>query len=276
MTLAVLARPAMPAFEAALPATTTASPAAKLAVRRLDFFYGASHALKGIELDIPARQVTAIIGPSGCGKSTLLRVFNRIYAIHPGLRASGEVLLDGEDILSPRYPLNRLRSRVGMVFQKPVPFPMSIFDNIAWGIRHHERLGRAELADRVEEALRRAALWDEVKDTLGRSALALSGGQQQRLCIARSIALRPEVLLLDEPTSALDPIATGRIEQLIEELKSDYTLVIVTHNMQQAARVSDRTAFMYLGELVEVDATETLFTRPGKRQTEDYISGRFG
>jgi len=277
MTLAMLARPSvLPAADAARETATAVPSDAKLAVRGLDFFYGNAHALKGIELDIPARQVTAIIGPSGCGKSTLLRVFNRIYAIHPNLRASGQVLLDGEDILSPRYPLNRLRSRVGMVFQKPVPFPMTIFENIAWGVRHHERLGKADLADRVEGALRRAAIWDEVKDKLGKSALALSGGQQQRLCIARSIALRPEVLLLDEPTSALDPIATGRIEQLIEELKADYTLVIVTHNMQQAARVSDRTAFMYLGELIEVDATETLFTRPGRRQTEDYISGRFG
>ncbi|MCK9537502.1 phosphate ABC transporter ATP-binding protein PstB [Dokdonella sp.] len=265
-----------PPGAAAAPAGAAGAAAARLAVRKLDFFYGTHRALKGINLDIPARQVTAIIGPSGCGKSTLLRVFNRIYALHPGLRATGSVLLDGEDILDPHYSMNRLRSRVGMVFQKPVPFPMTIFENVAWGIRHHERLGRADLADRVEQALRRAALWDEVKDTLGKSALALSGGQQQRLCIARSIALRPEVLLLDEPTSALDPIATGRIEQLIEELKSDYTLVMVTHNMQQAARVSDRTAFMYLGELVEVDATETLFTRPGKRQTEDYISGRFG
>jgi phosphate transport system ATP-binding protein len=265
-----------PPGAAAAPAGVAGAAAARLAVRNLDFFYGTHRALKGINLDIPARQVTAIIGPSGCGKSTLLRVYNRIYALHPGLRATGSVLLDGEDILDPHYSMNRLRSRVGMVFQKPVPFPMTIFENVAWGIRHHERLGRADLADRVEQALRRAALWDEVKDTLGKSALALSGGQQQRLCIARSIALRPEVLLLDEPTSALDPIATGRIEQLIEELKSDYTLVIVTHNMQQAARVSDRTAFMYLGELVEVDATETLFTRPGKRQTEDYISGRFG
>ncbi len=248
----------------------------KLAVRGLDFHYGDSRVLKNIELDIAQNTVTAIIGPSGCGKSTLLRVFNRIYAIYPGLKASGQVLLDGENILDPGYSLNRLRSKVGMVFQKPVPFPMSIFDNIAYGIGHHERLGRAELADRVEQALRRAALWDEVKDKLRRSALGLSGGQQQRLCIARSIALRPEVLLLDEPTSALDPIATSRIEQLIDELKRDYTILIVTHNMQQAARVSDRTAFLYLGELVEVDATEKIFTQPGRKQTEDYITGRFG
>ncbi|KAB2901020.1 MAG: phosphate ABC transporter ATP-binding protein PstB [Dokdonella sp.] len=248
----------------------------KLAVRGLDFHYGDSRVLKNIELDIAQNTVTAIIGPSGCGKSTLLRVFNRIYAIYPGLKASGQVLLDGENILDPGYSLNRLRSKVGMVFQKPVPFPMSIFDNIAYGIVHHERLGKADLADRVEEALRRAALWDEVKDKLKRSALGLSGGQQQRLCIARSIALRPEVLLLDEPTSALDPIATSRIEQLIDELKRDYTILIVTHNMQQAARVSDRTAFLYLGELVEVDATEKIFTQPGRKQTEDYITGRFG
>ena len=245
-------------------------------VRGLDFHYHQQRALNNITLDIPARNVTAIIGPSGCGKSTLLRVFNRIYAMHPGLRASGEVLLDGENILDPRYSLNRLRSKVGMVFQKPVPFPMTIFENIAWGIRHHERPGRAELASRVEQALRDAALWDEVKDKLGGSALGLSGGQQQRLCIARCIALRPQVLLLDEPTSALDPIATGRIEQLIDELKRSYTIVIVTHNMQQAARISDRTAFMYMGELIEMDATEKIFTAPARKQTEDYLTGRFG
>ncbi|HET8764988.1 MAG TPA: phosphate ABC transporter ATP-binding protein PstB [Rhodanobacter sp.] len=256
--------------------TDPVAPPAKIAVRGLDFHYRASHALKGISLDIPARQVTAIIGPSGCGKSTLLRVFNRIYAIYPGLTAGGEVLLDGENILDSRYPLNRLRSKVGMVFQKPVPFPMTIFENVAWGIRHHERLGKADMADRVEHALRRAALWDEVKDKLKASALGLSGGQQQRLCIARGIALRPEVLLLDEPTSALDPLATGRIEQLVEELKGDYTIVIVTHNMQQAARISDRTAFMYLGELIEFDLTEKIFTRPKQKRTEDYITGRYG
>ncbi|HLI16859.1 MAG TPA: phosphate ABC transporter ATP-binding protein PstB [Rhodanobacteraceae bacterium] len=248
----------------------------KLEVRNLNFRYGDFQALKSIGMDIPEKKVTAIIGPSGCGKSTLLRVFNRIYAVYPGQRADGEVLLDGEDILDVGYPLHGLRSKVGMVFQKPVPFPMTIFENIAWGIRHHERLSKADMAARVEQALRRAALWDEVKDKLKRNALGLSGGQQQRLCIARSIALKPEVLLLDEPTSALDPIATGRIEQLIEELKRDYTLVIVTHNMQQAARVSDRTAFMYLGELVEFDDTERIFTKPAKQQTEDYISGRFG
>src|SRR5699024_6984378 len=201
---------------------------------------------------------------------------NRIYAIYPGQRASGEVRLDGENILDPRYSPNRLRSKIGMVFQKPVPFPMTIFDNIAWGIRHHERLSRADMAVRVEQSLRAAALWGEVKDKLKRSALGLSGGQQQRLCIARTIALKPDVLLLDEPTSALDPIATGRIEQLVEELKRDFTIVMVTHNMQQAARVSDRTAFMYMGELVEFGQTEKIFTKPDKQQTEDYITGRFG
>ncbi|MBN8734914.1 MAG: phosphate ABC transporter ATP-binding protein PstB [Xanthomonadales bacterium] len=257
-------------------ASAIVAPPPKLAVRNLDFMYGDSQALNNISMDIPEKQVTAIIGPSGCGKSTLLRVFNRIYAIYPGMRAMGEVLLDGENILDTGYPVHKLRSKVGMVFQKPVPFPMTIFENIAWGIRHHEKLSKSEMDVRVEQALRRAALWDEVKDKLKRNALGLSGGQQQRLCIARSIALKPEVLLLDEPTSALDPIATGRIEQLIEELKRDYTIVIVTHNMQQAARVSDRTAFMYLGELVEFDATEKIFTKPAKRQTEDYISGRFG
>jgi len=262
-------------FAAAASAVAMAPPP-KLAVRNLDFLYGDTQALKNISMDLPERQVSAIIGPSGCGKSTLLRVFNRIYAIYPNQRAIGEVLLDGENILDARYPVHKLRSKIGMVFQKPVPFPMTIFENIAWGIRHHEKLSKAEMEARVEQALRRAALWDDVKDKLKRSALGLSGGQQQRLCIARSIALKPEVLLLDEPTSALDPIATGRIEQLIEELKRDYTIVIVTHNMQQAARVSDRTAFMYLGELVEFDETETIFTKPAMRQTEDYISGRFG
>lgn len=248
----------------------------KIQVRDLHFYYKEFHALKGISMDIPEKQVTAIIGPSGCGKSTLLRVFNRIYAIYPGLEAKGEILVDDENILDPRYSMNRLRSRVGMVFQKPVPFPMTIFENVAYGIRHHEKLSKAEIADRVEEALSSAALWDEVKDKLKQNALALSGGQQQRLCIARAIALKPEVLLLDEPTSALDPIATGRIEQLVEELKSQFTILMVTHNMQQAARCSDQTAFMYLGELIEFDQTEKIFTKPDKKQTEDYITGRFG
>jgi len=254
----------------------TAPGPAKLAARRLDFHYDRYHALKGIDLDIPEKQVTALIGPSGCGKSTLLRVFNRIYALYPKMRASGEVLLDGENILDPKYPMNRLRSKVGMVFQKPVPFPMTIFENVAYGIRHHEKLSKADMADRVEQALRQGALWEEVKDKLGASALGLSGGQQQRLCIARAVALRPDVLLLDEPTSALDPISTSRIEQLVAELKSDYTIAIVTHNMQQAARVSDFTAFMYLGDLVEHGPTSRIFSAPEKQQTEDYITGRFG
>ncbi|MGB3381720.1 MAG: phosphate ABC transporter ATP-binding protein PstB [Rhodanobacter sp.] len=248
----------------------------KFTVRDLHFHYGDFHALKGIDMDIPEKQVTAIIGPSGCGKSTLLRIFNRIYAIYPKLRATGSILLDGENILDPRYSMNRLRSKIGMVFQKPVPFPMTIFENVAYGIRHHEKLSRSDMEGRVEQALRSSALWDEVKDKLKHNALGLSGGQQQRLCIARAIALKPEVLLLDEPTSALDPIATGRIEQLVEELKSQFTIVIVTHNMQQAARVSDLTAFMYLGELIEFDKTEKIFTKPDKKQTEDYITGRFG
>src|SRR5690349_7868358 len=257
-------------------APVMAAEAPKLVVRDLKFYYGDYLALKGISFDVPEHKVTAIIGPSGCGKSTLLRIFNRIYSIYPKLRAEGEVLLDGENLLDVRYPLNRLRSKIGMVFQKAVPFPMSIYDNIAYGIKHYEKLSRADMDARVQGALQQAALWDEVKDKLKQSALGLSGGQQQRLCIARAVALKPEVILLDEPTSALDPIATGRIEQLIEELKRDYTIVIVTHNMQQAARVSDRTAFMYLGELVEFDKTETIFTKPARRQTEDYISGRFG
>ncbi|AOH36813.2 phosphate ABC transporter ATP-binding protein PstB [Luteimonas sp. JM171] len=248
----------------------------KISTRNLDFHYDRFHALKGINLDIPEKRVTALIGPSGCGKSTLLRVYNRIYALYPKQEASGEVLLDGENILGPKYPMNRLRSKVGMVFQKPVPFPMTIYENIAYAIRHHEKLSKKQLDERVELALGQAALWDEVKDKLGQSALGLSGGQQQRLCIARAVALRPDVLLLDEPTSALDPISTSRIEQLIDELKHDYTIVIVTHNMQQAARVSDFTAFMYLGDLIEHDETHTIFSNPSQQQTEDYITGRFG
>ncbi len=248
----------------------------KMEARGLNFYYDKFHALKDINLQIPEKRVTALIGPSGCGKSTLLRIFNRIYALYPKLEARGEVLLDGENILSPKYPMNRLRSKVGMVFQKPVPFPMTIYENIAYGIRHHERLSKADMDVRVEQALNQAALWTEVKDKLRQSALGLSGGQQQRLCIARAVALKPDVLLLDEPTSALDPISTSRIEQLVEELKHDYTIAIVTHNMQQAARVSDYTAFMYLGDLIEHDRTEVIFSQPSKKQTEDYITGRFG
>jgi phosphate transport system ATP-binding protein len=248
----------------------------KIQVRGLDFFYGSQRSLKSVDMIIPEKRITAIIGPSGCGKSTLLRVFNRIYSMYPKQEAKGEVMLNGENILAPGYSMNRLRSNVGMVFQKPVPFPMSIYDNIAYAVRHHEKLSRREMEERVEQALRGAALWDEVKDKLKQSAQSLSGGQQQRLCIARTIALRPEVLLLDEPTSALDPISTGRIEQLITELKEQFTVIIVTHNMQQAARCSDYTAFMFMGELIEHGDTDTIFTKPSKTQTEDYITGRFG
>ncbi len=254
---------------------SVASPV-KVSARGLNFWYDKFLAVKDIDLDLPEKRVTALIGPSGCGKSTLLRVFNRIYALYPKQEAKGEVLLDGENILDPKYPMNRLRSKVGMVFQKPVPFPMTIFENVAYGIRHHERLSTAEMEQRVEQALRQAALWDEVKDKLNDSGLGLSGGQQQRLCIARAIALKPDVLLLDEPTSALDPISTSRIEQLIEELKQQFTIMVVTHNMQQAARVSDYTAFMYLGDLVEHGETAQIFSNPSKQQTEDYITGRFG
>ncbi|MEG2940662.1 MAG: phosphate ABC transporter ATP-binding protein PstB [Thermomonas sp.] len=248
----------------------------KIAARDLNFWYDKFHAVKSINMDIPEKRVTALIGPSGCGKSTLLRIFNRIYALYPKLEAKGEVLLDGENILDPKYPMNRLRSKIGMVFQKPVPFPMTIYENVAYGIRHHEKLNKTDLDGRVELALRQAALWDEVKDKLKESGLGLSGGQQQRLCIARAVALKPDVLLLDEPTSALDPISTSRIEQLVEELKRDFTIMIVTHNMQQAARVSDFTAFMYLGDMIEHGPTEQIFNNPVKQQTEDYITGRFG
>jgi len=248
----------------------------KIEVRGLRFFYKNFEALKNINLTIHDKRVTAFIGPSGCGKSTLLRVFNRIYDLYPGQRAEGQVLIDGEDILDPKQDRNLLRAKVGMVFQKPTPFPMSIFDNIAFGIRLYEKLPNSELSDRVEHALRRAALWNEVKDKLKQSGLSLSGGQQQRLCIARAIAVRPSVLLLDEPASALDPISTQKIEELIGELKADYCICIVTHNMQQAARSSDYTAFMYLGELVEFSDTESLFTKPREQRTEDYITGRFG
>jgi phosphate transport system ATP-binding protein len=248
----------------------------KVLIRNVDFYYGASQALKNINLALHDKNVTAFIGPSGCGKSTLLRVLNRIYELYPGQSATGEVLVDGEDILAPGLDLNLLRAKIGMVFQKPTPFPMSIRDNIAFGIRLYEKLPQSELDERIESALRRAALWDEVKDKLKQSGLSLSGGQQQRLCIARAIAVKPEILLLDEPASALDPISTQRIEELIAELKSDYCIALVTHNMQQAARSSDYTAFMYLGELVEFDETERIFTHPKERRTEDYITGRFG
>src|SRR3989442_7519201 len=248
----------------------------KIQVKKLNFFYGGFQALKDINLDIPERRVTAFIGPSGCGKSTLLRTFNRMYALYPKQEAQGEIFLDGEDILSPRQDLNRLRAKVGMVFQKPTPFPMSIYDNIAFGVRLYENLARRELDERVEWALTKPAMWDEAKNKLKQSGMALSGGQQQRLCIARAVAVKPEVLLLDEPTSALDPISTAKIEELISELKSDYTIAIVTHNMQQAARVSDYTAYMYLGELIEFGATDELFLKPQRRETEDYITGRFG
>ena len=249
---------------------------AKLTARNLNFYYGDFKAIKDVNFDVAEKCVTSLIGPSGCGKSTLLRIFNRIYSIYPGMHAEGEVTLDGENVLDPKYSLNKLRSKIGMVFQKPVPFPMTIFNNISYGIGHYESLSKADMNNRVEEALRQAALWDEVKDKLGQSALGLSGGQQQRLCIDRAVALKPEVILFDEPTSALDPIATGKIEQLFAELKQQFTILIVTHNMQQAARCSDFTAFMYLGELVEFGVTETMFTKPTKQQTEDYITGRFG
>ena len=248
----------------------------KLRVRDLNFYYGKFQALKNVELDIPAKQVTAFIGPSGCGKSTLLRVFNRMYALYPEQRAEGEVLMDGENLLTSTKDVALLRSKVGMVFQKATPFPMSIYDNVAFGVRLFERLTRAEMDERVEWALNRAALWNEVKGKLNQSGNGLSGGQQQRLCIARGIAVKPEVLLLDEPCSALDPISTAHIEELIHELKTDYTLVIVTHNMQQAARVSDFTAYMYLGTLIEFGDTDSIFLKPEKRETEDYITGRFG
>jgi phosphate transport system ATP-binding protein len=253
-----------------------APPTAKILVRNVSFYYKKFQALKNVAIDIFDRKVTAIIGPSGCGKSTLLRTLNRIYELYPEQRATGEILIDGENILAPGMDLNLLRAKIGMVFQKPTPFPMSIYDNIAFGIRLYVRLAKGELDERVETALRRAALWDEVKDKLRQNGLSLSGGQQQRLCIARAIAVEPEILLLDEPASALDPISTQRIEELIAELKSDYCIVIVTHNMQQAARSSDYTAFMYLGEMIEFDETERIFTHPRERQTEDYITGRFG
>ena len=268
---AVIAERARQSAEAKAPASPE-----KVVVRDLRFYYKQYEALKGINLGLRDKRVTAFIGPSGCGKSTLLRILNRIYQLYPEQRATGEVLVDGRNILDPGEDLNLLRAKIGMVFQKPTPFPMSIHDNVAFGIKLYEKLPPAQLDERVESALRRAALWDEVKDKLKQSGLSLSGGQQQRLCIARAIAVKPEILLLDEPASALDPISTQRIEELINELKTDYCIVIVTHNMQQAARSSDYTAFMYLGELIEFDETEVIFTHPKNKRTEDYITGRFG
>ena len=256
--------------------TTELDGPTRLSIRNLDFFYGDNRALKSIALDLPDRKVTGMIGPSGCGKSTLLRVLNRMYDLYPGQRATGEVMMDGMNILSPQIDLNALRSRVGMVFQKPTPFPMSIYDNIAFGVKLHERLSRADMNERVEWSLTRAALWGEVRDRLQTPASGLSGGQQQRLCIARTIATRPEIILLDEPTSALDPISTLRIEELIDELKKDFTIAIVTHNMQQAARCADQVAFFYLGELVEVGQAGQIFTSPRERRTQEYVTGRFG
>ena len=248
----------------------------KLDVRELDFYYDKTHALKGITLPVARNAVTALLGPSGCGKSTLLRTMNRMYALYPGQRATGKIMLDGEDILRPGVNLSMLRARIGMVFQKPTPFPMSIHDNVAYGVRLYENLSKADMAARVEDSLRRAALWDEVKDKLNTSGLGLSGGQQQRLCVARGIAVKPEILLLDEPTSALDPISSAKLEETVTQLKADYTIVIVTHNLGQAARVSDHTGFMYLGELVEFGETGNMFTHPATKRASDYITGRFG
>ena len=251
-------------------------PPAKISIRDLNFYYGDFKALKNINIDIPEKKVTAFIGPSGCGKSTLLRTFNRMYDLYPSMHAEGQIILDGSNILAKEMDVNLLRARVGMVFQKPTPFPMSIYDNVAFGVRLYEKLSKAEMDQRVEWALKKAALWLEVKDKLRASGLSLSGGQQQRLCIARGVATKPEVLLLDEPTSALDPISTGAIEELITDLKNDYTIAIVTHNMQQAARVSDYTAYMYLGDMVEMGETDQIFTNPAQKATEDYITGRYG
>ncbi|MBI3452422.1 MAG: phosphate ABC transporter ATP-binding protein PstB [Rhodospirillales bacterium] len=272
------ADPIRPPVSVATAPTETPAPGArpKVEIRDLRFFYKSFEALKGVSLAFDDKSVTAFIGPSGCGKSTLLRVMNRIYELYPEQRATGEVLIDGRDMLAPDQDLNLLRAKVGMVFQKPTPFPMSIYDNIAFGIRLYEKLPKGEMDGRVEAALDQAALWDEVKDKLGQNGLSLSGGQQQRLCIARAIAVQPEILLLDEPASALDPITTSKIEELIGELKSRYCIAIVTHNMQQAARISDRTAFMYLGELIEFDDTATIFTHPSNKMTEEYVTGRFG
>jgi phosphate transport system ATP-binding protein len=270
-------RPTAPAgFDPAAGDSALAPVRPKIEVRNLNFYYGKYHALKNINMQIPEGKVTAFIGPSGCGKSTLLRTFNKMFALYPEQRAEGEIMMDGEDLLASGRDISLLRARVGMVFQKPTPFPMSIYDNIAFGVKMFESLSRSEMDDRVEWALTKAALWGEVKDKLHQSGYGLSGGQQQRLCIARGIAIRPEVLLLDEPCSALDPISTGRVEELIAELKNDYTVVIVTHNMQQAARCSDYTGYMYLGELIEFGDTEKIFIKPVRKETEDYITGRFG
>jgi len=271
---------AKPADQAAVSTMQARSGAAlnkpRISCNGLDFYYGDFHALKGINLDFPEKQVTGMIGPSGCGKSTLLRVLNRMYDLYPGQRATGSIMLDGMNIVSPDVDLNTLRARVGMVFQKPTPFPMTIRENIAFGIKLHEKLSKAQMDERIEWALTRAAIWGEVKDRLDTNAMGLSGGQQQRLCIARTIAVRPEVILLDEPTSALDPISTLKIEELIDELKNDFTIVIVTHNMQQAARCADQVAFFYLGELIEVDRAAQIFTAPKQPKTQEYITGRFG
>jgi phosphate transport system ATP-binding protein len=255
---------------------SSAPPATKVKVENLQFFYGAFQGLKNINLDILERRVTAFIGPSGCGKSTLLRTFNRMYDLYPGQRAEGKIIMNGHNVLDKGQDLNLLRAKVGMVFQKPTPFPMSIYDNIAFGVKLYESLSKAEMDERVEWALNKAAIWGEAKDKLKQSGLSLSGGQQQRLCIARAVAVKPEVVLLDEPTSALDPISTAKVEELLHELKEDYTIAIVTHNMQQAARVSDYTAYMYLGELIEYGITDELFIKPKRKETEDYITGRFG
>ncbi len=249
---------------------------ARISIRNLDFYYGTNKALKAINIDYPEKQVTGMIGPSGCGKSTLLRVLNRMFSLYPGQRATGEVMMDGTNIIGADVDMNELRSKVGMVFQKPTPFPMTIYENIAFGIRLHEKLSRSQMDERIEWALTRAAIWGEVKDRLNSSAMGLSGGQQQRLCIARTIAVRPEVILFDEPTSALDPISTLKIEELIDELKRDFTIAIVTHNMQQAARCADQVAFFYLGELIEVAPAAQLFTAPKQQKTQEYITGRFG
>jgi phosphate transport system ATP-binding protein len=267
-----------PARRAEVSSAAPRRPAAmpQMSIRDLDFYYGDFQALKHVSFDIAKREVTAFIGPSGCGKSTLLRTLNRMYSLYPNQRATGEIRFNDVNILDARTDLNLLRAKVGMVFQKPTPFPMSIYDNIAFGVRLYEPLSNRQMDERVEWALTKAAMWNEVKDKLKQSGMALSGGQQQRLCIARAVSVRPEVLLLDEPTSALDPISTARIEELISELKADYTIAIVTHNMQQAARVSDKTAYMYLGELMEFGATDQIFLKPGRKETEDYITGRFG